>query len=237
MNATIRFASLILIALSLGACSGFKHRPLDPTDRQGIRTIGLLTPAVPNDIEVKMNIHPGRSLGVVGTFFANEDMRGKSKDFCEVVRGQGFDSSQRFTPQLIAGLEEAGYKVKLIPLTREVDKGSFLKRYPKGNGSVDAYLDLYSDMIGFAAAGGTTPYRPSLLLHVRLVRADNQAVIYQDAIAYNAFGDGDGAVTLPPAPQYAFDGFKALMENPGKAIEGLQVAMRETGRALARLLN
>ncbi len=237
MNTIARLACLILITLSLGACSGFQHRPLDPTDRQDIRTIGLLTPAVPSDVEVKMNVHPGRSLGVVGTFFANEDMRGKSKDFCDVVRGQGFDSSQRFTPQLIAGLEEAGYKVKLIPLSRDLDGSSFLKRYPENSGSVDAYLDIYSDMIGFAAAGGTTPYRPSLLLHVRLVRADDRSVIYQDAIAYNAFGDGDGAVTLPPAPQYAFDGFKSLMDNPGKAIEGLQVAMRETGRALARLLN
>lgn len=237
MHTVFRLLGLSAICLMLGACSGLSHRALDPSDRQQIRTIGLMTPAVPHEVDVKMNIHPGRSFGVVGTLVASRDMHGKQKDFRQVVRGEGFDSYKSFTPQLVAGLEEAGFQVKLIQQFRDLDKEEFLERYPQDDGSVDAYLDLYSEHVGFSAAGGTTPYRPTVLLHVRLVRADDRSVIYQDAIAYNAFGDGDGAVTLPPSPHYAFQGFDALMKNPKKAIEGLQVAMRETGRALARLLN
>lgn len=237
MRTPLTLLGLSLICLSLGACSSVHHRALDPSDRQEIRTIGLFTPAVPADVDVRMNVHPGQSLGVIGTLVAKRDMHGKQDDFRRIVRGEGFDSYQSFTPQLVAGLEDAGYTVKLIPMFRDLDSGEFLRQYPENDGSVDAYLDLYSDMVGFAAAGGTTPYRPSVLLHVRLVSARDRTILYQDAIAYNAFGDGDGAVTLPPAPQYAFQGFDALMENPRKALEGLKIAMQETGRALARLLS
>lgn len=236
MSPLVRLALLAAIALGLGACSGVQHRPLDPADRAGIRTIGLLTPAVAQDVDVRMAVHPGRSLGVVGSLWASEDMRDKSADFTRAARSQGFDCSRSFMEQLAAELRQAGYRVQHVAAQRDPQRRAFLSGYPRDDQWIDAYLDLYSDHIGYTAAGGTTPYRPAMRLNVRLVRARDSAVLYQDAIAYNAFGDGDGAVTLQPSPGYEFPGFRALMADPRKALEGLQVAMRETGAALVRLL-
>lgn len=227
---------IALVALSLGACSGIQHRAFNPTDRQDIKTIGLLTPAVPDTVSVKMSVHPGQSLGMVGTLIARSDMNDKSADFTHAAQGTGFVCSKRFKNQLEAGLNEAGFAVKAMNVSRPTGGYDFLKRYPADDGSVDAYLDLYSDLVGFTAAGGTTPYRPTVLLHVRLVRASDHKVLYQDAIAYNAFGDGDGAVTIAPSRQYEFPEFAELMANPLKALEGLQLAMRATGEELARQL-
>ncbi len=236
MNKSGQIFWVALIALGLQACSGIQYRALDPSERRDIKTIGLLTPAVSDTVAVKMSVHPGQSLGMIGTLLARSDMIDKSADFTQAASGNGFVCSKRFEKSLYAGLTKAGYAVKKVHVSRSTSSYEFLTRYPEADGSVDAYLDLYSDLVGFTAAGGTTPYRPTVLLHVRLVRASDHKVLYQDAIAYNAFGDGAGAVTIAPSRSYEFAVFSSLMANARQALEGLQLAMKVTGEELARQL-
>lgn len=226
---------LVGSGLMLGGCASSAHRPYDPAVRKQVRSIGLLTPVVPDEVAVRMAIHPGQSLGLVGMLLAEGDMDGKTGDFTRELKARGFSNGAGFEQQLKAGLVAAGYAVRTLPAPRAYSQ-AFREQYPASDGSVDAYLDIYSDLIGYTAAGGSTPYRPTVNLHVRLVRADDHKVLYQDQIAYNAFGDGDGAITLTPARGYEFAEFAQLMAQPAKAVQGLQLAMRATGDEVARQL-
>ncbi|MGH8516120.1 MAG: hypothetical protein ACREUE_01535 [Panacagrimonas sp.] len=231
-----RVLVLMVLGLLATGCAAPLHRPYDPAVRHQIRTIGLLTPAVSDEVAVRMEVHPGESFGVVGMLVAAGDMSGKSGEFMRATRSKGFVCSNAFQQQLDEGLRAAGYVVHSITVTRSPYEHDFLDHYPPADGSVDAYLDLYTDLIGYTAAGGATPYRPTVHLNVRLVRATDHKVLYQDRIAYNAFGDGDGAITLAPADGYEFARFEQLVADPVKALEGLRLAMRATGEALARQL-
>lgn len=231
-----RVLVLIVLGLLATGCAAPLHRPYDPVARHQIRSIGVLTPAVSDEVAVRMEVHPGESFGVVGMLVAAGDMNGKSGQFMRATRSKGFVCSSAFQQQLQAGLQQAGYDVRPIDITRSRYERDFLDHYPTADGSVDAYLDLYTDVIGYTAAGSGTPYRPTVHLNVRLVRATDHRVLYQDRIAYNAFGDGDGAITLSPAAGYEFARFDQLVADPIKALEGLRLAMRATGEALARQL-
>jgi hypothetical protein len=231
-----RVLMLMVLGLMATGCAAPAHRPYDPAISSKIRSIGLLTPAVSDEVAVRMEVHPGDSFGVVGMLVAAGDMSGKSGQFRRATRDRGFECTSAFVQQLDEGLRAAGYEVHPVNITRPFHEYEFLDSYPPSDGTVDAYLDLYSDLIGYTAAGGATPYRPTVHLNVRLVRASDHKVLYQDRIAYNAFGDGDGAITLTPAAGYEFAGFEQLIANPIKALDGLRQAMRATGQALARQL-
>lgn len=235
----MRFTALLMLltgALALGGCASQKHRAYNPAERNQIRSIGLLTPTVPDEVAVRMAVHPGQSLGMIGVLLAEGDMDGKTSQFTRTLHTRGFRSGAGFEEQLKAGLTAAGYRVRAIPAPRDITQDGYRKQYPQADGSVDAYLDLYSDLIGYTAAGGGTPYRPTVFLTVRLVRATDHKVLYQDRIAYNAFGDGGGAITLDPVRGYEFAEFAQLMAQPAKAQEGLRIAMRAAGDEVARQL-
>ncbi len=226
----------LMLGSLLGGCAAPTMRAYDPAVRTKIHSIGLLTPAVSDTVAVRMEVHPGQSFGVFGMLIAEGDMEGKTGAFTRAAQGKGFICSKTFQAQLDAGLRNGGYEVKTVDARRPVHEYKFLDQYPKADGSVDAYLDLYTDLVGYIAAGGGTPYRPTVYLNVRLVRATDHKVLYQDRIAYNAFGDGDGAITLTAAKGYEYWKFDDLVADPARAIEGLQMAMRATGDELARQL-
>lgn len=228
--------TLLGVALVLGGCAAPKHRPYNPVERNQIQRIGLLTPTVPDEVAVRMAVHPGESLGVLGLLVAAGDMEGKTSDFTRALKSRGFRNGAGFEAQLKAGLVAAGYQVSTLRAPRGAQNDGWRSQYPQADGSVDAYLDIWSDLIGYTAAGGTTPYRPTVNLNVRLVRAKDHKVLYQDRIAYNAFGDGGGAITLNPARGYEFAAFDQLVADPTRAAEGLNLAMRATGDELARQL-
>ncbi|WP_420467999.1 hypothetical protein [Panacagrimonas sp.] len=228
---------IALAALATTACAAPQHRPYDPAQRERIQRLAVLTPALPEEYDVRMVVHPGESLGVVGMLLAQGDMLVKSDDFNDAVRSQGFGNCRTsFRQHLEAGLSASGYELVPWKVWRPHGQLGFMDRYPTGDGSVDAYLDLYSGLVGYTAAGANTPYRPTVYLNVRLVRASDHRVLYQDRIAYNPFGDGGGAITLTAERGYEFRGFEQLVARPDHAMEGLQVAMRATGEALAMQL-
>ncbi|MGQ0501367.1 MAG: hypothetical protein ACT4P0_01975 [Panacagrimonas sp.] len=220
----------------LGGCASPHHRAYDPVARSNIQTIGLLTPALPDQVSVRVVVHPGEGLGVVGKLLAESEMNGKSSTLTRAIRTLDANFRNTFQDLLTKGLESAGYRVQPFQAWRFRSEYEFLREYPQNNGTVDAFLDVYSSLVGYTAAGLGTPYRPTFNLHVRLVRASDHKVLYQDEIAYNAFGDGDGAVTISAERGYEFRAFEDLMAAPDKALRGLQVAMRATGDELARQL-
>lgn len=227
---------VLLLASTLGACAAPGHRPYDPAVRTQIRTIGVLTPAVTDMVAVRLSVHPGDSFGVVGMLVAEGEMSGKTNEFTRFLSAHGFRCKSEFRADLLTSLGAAGYELRPIDVFRPIGQYNFLERYPMDDGSVDAYLDLNSPLIGYTAAGYDTPYRPTVQLGVRLVRAKDHKVLYQDTITYNAFGDGDGAITLMATREFEFNAFADLIAGPVRAVDGLREAMRSIGQELARQL-
>lgn len=235
--ASVRTVLIAILAGLTVACAAPQHRPLDPSQTRGIQRLGVLTPALPEAYDVRMVVHPGESLGLVGMLLAEGDRLFKADDFNQVVSDHGNTACRNsFRQHLEAGLASSGYELVRLPVPRPLRQPGFLDRYPTDNGTVDAYLDLYSELVGYTAAGANTPYRPTVYLNVRLVRARDHRVLYQDRIAYNPFGDGDGAITLRAETAYSFRGMEQLLAQPDRALEGLQVAMQTTGEVLGRQL-
>jgi hypothetical protein len=232
------FHKLVLLILAgvLGACAAPQHRAYDPSARSQIRTIGVLTPAVTDKVAVRLMVHPGESFGVVGMLVAQGDMNGKTNEFTQFLGARGFQNRAEFRSDILGSLNAAGYQLRPIEVSRPAGEYDFLDRYPAGDGSVDAYLDLSSPLIGYTAAGYDTPYRPTVQLAVRLVRANDHKVLYQDTIAYNAFGDGEGAITLTATREFEFFAFEDLLAGPVRAVDGLREALRTIGQELARQL-
>ena len=229
-------AALIAAAAITGCASTPRQQAFNPAERTGIRTIGVLTPAISDEIAVRLFVHPVESLGVIGMLIAAGDMSGKTHEFTHALNARGFMCRRQFRDDLLDGLRAAGYEVRVVPTTRPAGEYAFAAAYPQGDQSIDAYLDLYSGLVGYTAAGISTPYRPTVYLGARLVRAKDHRVIYQDAIAYNAFGEPRDMVTIAPTTDYDFQAFDDLMARQDRAVEGLRVALKATGTELARQL-
>jgi hypothetical protein len=234
----LRLVAALIVAAALGGCAASPHRQqaFNPAERTAIRTIGVLTPALSDEVAVRLFVHPVESLGVIGMLIAAGDMSGKTHEFTSALNARGFICQSQFREDLLQGLRAAGYEVRVVPTDRPRDEYGFATRYPDGDKSIDAYLDLYSGLIGYTAAGISTPYRPTVYLGARLVRATDHRVLYQDAIAYNAFGDPRDMVTIAPTSDYDFQAFNDLMARQDRAVEGLRVALKATGNELARQL-
>lgn len=230
-----RLLSVLLLAALASACAAPPHKPYDPAVRDGIHSIGLLPPAVSERTSVRLMVHPSEGLGMVGMVIAEGDMSAKSANFSNAMRAQGYRCRVQFRDSLMTSLRGAGYEVRSLDLARAAGDQEFMDRYPVADGKVDAYLDLYSDLIGYAAVGVNTPYRPTVHLTARLIRARDLKVLWQDRIAYNDLGEGN-AVTIQPVLGYQFGAYEELMANPARALEGLNVALRATGDELARQL-
>jgi hypothetical protein len=212
------------------------QQPYDPAVRAQVKSIGILTPALADELAVRMMVHPGASFGLIGAAIAEADMSSKSDDFTEAVRSKGFQHRAHFVSNLAAALQGAGYQVREIGNPRASDEFKFFEQYPASDGSVDTYLDIYSGLIGYTAAGAATPYRPTMYMAVRLVDAKEHKTLYQDVIVYNAFGNPKDAITISPTTEFDFKAFDDLMAGQDRAIDGLKIALKTTGDEIGRQL-
>jgi hypothetical protein len=228
---------ILIVALLLNAaCATRSFQAYDPASRHQIKRIGVLTPGLPQGLDVRLRVHPGDSFGMIGMLVGEREMLGKGRRFSDAVSSEGFHYESFFRDQLILALRAEGYEVVPIPVGRRYDELRFLERYPANEAGVDAYLDLYSARVGYAAVAANTPYRPNVYMFARLIAADGGKVLFQDQVAYNALGDEGDAITVPGQPGYEFSSFDELVADRPHAVEGLKLALQSTGAALARQL-
>jgi hypothetical protein len=114
------------------------------------------------------------------------------------------------------------------------DKFGLLKRYSAVQGA-DAQLDIGVNYVGYAAAGSgkSQPYRPTVLITVRLLDPSGKKVLFQDQILHHNVSDTKGAVVLEPDPAYTYPGFKDLKTADSAAIKGLAEAVAKSAVALS----
>lgn len=234
MRSNFTRAVTLAAVSTLGACASLPQQPFNHAANPQIRTIGLLSPDISPELAVHVAVGAGASFGLIGGLIDAGVESSKTGDFNEAMKQKGLNMPGTLYADVARALAANGYRVKPVAVAR--GDGGLLESYPPADGSVEAYLDLSSSIIGYESAGATTPYRPTIGLTCKLVSARDGTLLMQDTIAYNPFGNSNTAVTIPPDTKFEFPGFSDIMADPDKAAAGLKVASVATAQAVGQLL-
>lgn len=110
--------------------------------------------------------------------------------------------------------------------------GFGLRRNYSSAAAGQSQLDLSIQFAGYASdgVGESNPYRPTVMVNVRLLDASGDRVLYQNGFHYNPINAGEGTITIPAAPAQSYPDFSDLRaEDPAR----LQAALQDALRAVA----
>lgn len=238
MSTRTRLAVIMAAGLALCACASQPEIPFDATQAANIKTIGILTPSMPEKPTVWLASDLGQSLGLIGALVDAGIQAHRDAVFWKSIDGNRNPPRAAFLDAISAALRHNGYHVVNIAVTRP-DK-NFLKTYPKPSQGVDAYLDITFTGYGYGyvAAGmsKSDPFRPYAYLKCRLVRASNGTVLMQDTVLDNSINPSKNVVTVSANPAYEFTDFDSLNGHPKKAVTGMDDAFKRTASTIGDLL-
>lgn len=235
----LRRLGLVAALLVLAGCAGEPSIPYDRSTAGNIKTIGILTPRFPEEPKVILATSVGQSFGLIGAIIDSSMEAHRESAFAALLADQRYQAADSFSRALAQAVEAQGYKVEMIPVTRDLHEGLLRDYHVATNISVDAYLDVSVGGYGYIAAGlgGSNPYRPVVALGCRLVYVGDSKVLMQDFIVYNLLNPRGNIITLSPDPAYAFPDFDSLMADPPKATAGLDGALTQAAQAVGKLLH
>lgn len=224
-----------IVAVVMSACQSMPQVPYDRATAGNIKTIHVVTLAMPERPGVVLASTVGQSFGLIGALIDAGMQSSRESDFEEVAKAQNFDGKATLLRHLDASLAAGGYAIARGDIVRK--KQDFLEAYSQPAGApADAHLDIVVHY-GYYAAGISTPYRPFVSLTSKLVRASDKALLMQRSVFYNPLGVApEQTVTIAPDPAYEFADFDALKGNPEKAVKGLDVALEQVAGAMGTLL-
>lgn len=116
---------------------------------------------------------------------------------------------------------------------RELQRDGFgLRRDYMAAGMGQSQLDLSIQFAGYASdgIGEENPYRPTVMVNVRLVGAGGEQVLYQNGFHYNPINAGEGTVTIEADADHFYPGFDDLRRTDP---ETLRMALNDALRAVA----
>jgi len=224
--------------LTLAGCAGQPEVPYDHSANTNVKTIAVLTPSYPSGPGVVLASSVGQSFGLIGALVDAGMQSNRESKFSDLLVQQKFSLPDTYMQDIGESLKAQGYTVVEQPVTRA--KADFLEQYPAAaDAKGEVYLDTVVTGYGYIAAGvqKSVPYRPSISIRCKLVRASDGAVLMQDSIIYNPIGPAKNMVTIAPDPEYAFRDFDSLVADPSRATQGLQVAVQKATQNVAALLH
>ena len=231
---------IFVLVVTVNVLAGCASRPEIPFDRSAageVKTIGLVTPKLPERPAVVLASSVGRSFGLIGALVDANMQSNREDQFKAMIDAQNFSPQDCFMKALTETLQAEGYTVVTVESQR--DGNDWLTEYPNtASPAPDAYLDVIAGY-GYVAAGigSSTPYRPWVGVRARLVRASDSALLMQDFVVYNPINRTNGhVITIAPDPGVAFVNFDTLMAAPPATIKGLETAEEQTAQTLAKLL-
>lgn len=169
----ILLSAWLLVLLT--GCNTITKQSFNSAANQHLQQIALVKPPNVDQVEVSTLQHVGASFGLVGGLIAAADMTTKTNKY-NAIAGL-FDWDGYVHQQLYTALVNAGYEVRSVNLrTPKQQTLQYLKKYPEL--PTDAAMDYYFS-VGQVAAGSTTPYVPTVVLHTRLVDTRKKAVLYE----------------------------------------------------------
>lgn len=238
MFSRLQLAAVLAVSVLLCSCASQPEIPFDKSQAANIKTIGILTPSMPEKPAVWLASDVGQSFGLIGALVDAGMQANREAAFWKSIDGDKNPPRAAFLNALAASLHDHGFEVKQIAVNRPDDK--FLKTYPEPRDGVDAYLDVVfaGANYGYVAAGigKSTPYRPYAYVNCRLVRASDGATLMQDIVLDNSVNVPKDVVTVSANPDYSFTNFDALNGDPNKAVAGMNDAFRRTADSIGNLL-
>lgn len=235
----LRYSLILCAVLAVASCA----TPEIPYDRaaENVKTIGIIEPGLPDGPTVVLASTVGQSFGLVGALVDAGLQAARDSKFQGALDDASYSERERFVASVKIALEMRGYVVVPVSATRAKATAFMTKYPPKADANVDGYLDLVVGNYGYVSAGigDSTPYRPSMSVRVKLVRADDAKVLMEDAVVYNPVGPaiaGARAVTISPNPVYSFKDFDTLMGDRADAVKGLQDSVDQTAQTISTLL-
>jgi hypothetical protein len=238
MRVLLRGAALAGVLFVAGCVTAPPEVPFDHTADTGIHTIGVPTPAMPDQPTVRLASDLGQSFGLVGALIDASMESNRNGKLWAMMQEESYVPRDVFNQDILAALKAHGYDASIVPVER--DGHGQVKAYPAGQ-NFDAYLDITGIGIGYgymaAGVGDANPYRPFVYLHCKLIRAGSGAVLMEDTILYNPVnGGGAKAVTMSPDPDYIFPNTDALEADHKKSVAGVDAALHQTADMIGTLL-
>lgn len=238
MSVSFRIAAIAAAGLLLCACASQPEIPFDRTQASNIKTIGLLTPSMPQKPTIWLASDIGQSFGLIGALVDAGIQAHRDDAFWHSIDGAAHPPRAAFLDAITKSLRAQGYQVRVVTVARP--DGDFLKRYPASGNHVDAYLDIAfsGSGYGYVAAGmaSSTPFRPFVYLTCRLVRASDGATLMRDTVLDNSINAQKNAVAVSANPAYEFTNFDMLNAHPKRAAAGMDDAFQKTANAIGDLL-
>jgi hypothetical protein len=233
----VKLGMAALVAVVLSACQSLPQVPYDRATAGNIKTVYVVTPAMPERPTVALASTVGQSFGLIGALIDAGMQSSRESDFEAIAKAQNFNGKETLMRHLDASLVANGYA--LVHDTSARKTSTLLKdkdfALPAGT-AADAYFDIVMSY-GYYASGISTPYRPYVSMTAKLVRASDKALLMQKSVFYNPLGVApEQTVTIAPDPAYEFQDFDALKADPEKAIKGMDVALQQVAGALGTLL-
>ncbi|HJQ59757.1 MAG TPA: hypothetical protein VJ890_22810 [Vineibacter sp.] len=209
-----------------------------PYDRQtaAIKSIGVVTPARWDDTGTFLATSVGGSFGLIGALVDAAITSSRNARLRTILREQEYAPLGALQDEVIKALVANGYVATAI--AQAAERREFLNASPASPSPLDAYLDMVVLAHGYQAVGigPSAPWRPFVVLRVRLVRLNDSAVLMQNTIAYNPLNAGRDVITISADTDFQFSTFNDLMAEPRKATSGLKTAIEQTAKTIATLL-
>jgi hypothetical protein len=245
MQHFVRSISITLIlfgSLFLGACSSFKPQAYNKEANANIQKVAVL-PMPEANVRLFVFNAVGYNFGLIGTLITEANRNGKENWLQAKVKEADFNQFELFKATLTDKMAALNYELTwpaqltLPNKQAKRDKNGLLKKYGSVS-NADAQLDIGVNYVGYAAAGSGKgqPYRPTVLVTVRLLDASGKKVLYQDQFLHHNVFDSKTAVVIEPDRAYSYPTFDDLEKADMVAIDGLKGAVEKTAAALAEQL-
>ena len=241
MKSNTRLLTAFLIALFLGACASFKPQAYNREANSEIKRIQVL-PMQQANVRLFVFNATGNNFGLIGALITEADRNSKETWLQEQAKAAQFNQFEVYKTMLDEAMSKRGYTlVWSDPLTQlkgiKRDEFGLHKNYQPVAG-VQAQLDVGVNFVGFAAAGSgkSQPYRPTVLLAVRLMDASGKKVLFKEQFLHHNVMNNQTAVVIEPNPKYSYPNFGSMKKNSEDVLPALKEAVEKAANALAEQL-
>lgn len=231
-NQLARSALSAALFLSLCACASFSNHPFNAAANQSIERIGFLPLGADNAVDLVIANHLGDNFGLIGVLIAEYDRGRKEGRFQDMAQSHSYRPAPKLREAIKTELTKAGYKLVFQPASRP-DGQAFFEAYPAPVAAVDAFLDVYTGIVGYLTPGGDSVFRPTAYIAARLVRATDGEVLFAERFLVNAYGKAPDGVVIAPPTAFQFKDVDAVVNADKRALRGVDIAIQMAAASLA----
>lgn len=174
-------------------------------------------------------------LGILGAVAVAAEADRRSEALDKMLHGAGFDYGKHMEKALTSALEQAGYKVVLIPLQRPSER-KFVEDYAAvGNDQIDALLDTGTLGVGYFDVNITdSTMRPSIIMQARLISWPGRQTLFSDTILFGYQNALISSTHIPAPSAYHNSDFESVLNHRERAIDpGVFVAQSSAADSAA----